>query len=74
MDTFSTAGPEGPGTLSRRLFGVPGPKGRGDSCKGRAGLQPIFPLFGHLPDLPFLAFFGVPCFFLFGEFLAVLAL
>ena len=25
--------------LSRRLFGVPGPKGLGDSCKGRAGSQ-----------------------------------
>ena len=35
LDTFSTPGPEGPRRLSRRLFGVPGPKGPGDSGKGR---------------------------------------
>ena len=38
-DTFWSSGPEGPRRLFGDSFGIPGPEGPGDSCKGWAGLQ-----------------------------------
>ena len=38
--TFWSPGPQDPRRLFGDSFGIEGPEGPGDSCKGRAGLQP----------------------------------
>ena len=39
FEHFLDPGPEGRGRLFGDSFGIPGPEGPGDSCKGRPGLQ-----------------------------------
>ena len=48
------------GRLSRRLFGVPGPEGPGDSCQGRVGSQDKILVYLRPTSVPFVICLGLP--------------